>query len=69
MIVKTIFSGFGGQGVLMMGYTFAHGAMNQAFEVTYLPAYGAEIRGARRTVRSPYPMKRSHHPLHRSLIM
>ncbi|MGD0274572.1 MAG: 2-oxoacid:acceptor oxidoreductase family protein [Syntrophales bacterium] len=45
MIVKTIFSGFGGQGVLMMGYTFAHGAMKQGFEVTYLPAYGAEVRG------------------------
>ena len=45
MIVKTVFSGFGGQGVLMMGYTFALAAMNQGFEVTYLPAYGAEVRG------------------------
>ena len=45
MIVKTIFSGFGGQGVLMMGYSFAHGAMSEGYEVTYLPAYGAEVRG------------------------
>jgi len=45
MIVKTIFSGFGGQGVLMMGYSFAHGAMSEGYELTYLPAYGAEVRG------------------------
>lgn len=45
MMVKTIIAGFGGQGVLMMGYTLAHGAMNAGFNVTYLPAYGAEVRG------------------------
>ncbi len=45
MIVKTIFSGFGGQGVLMMGYTLAHGAMSAGYQVTFLPAYGAEVRG------------------------
>lgn len=44
-MVKTIFAGFGGQGVLMMGYTLAHGAMSAGFHVTYLPAYGAEVRG------------------------
>jgi 2-oxoglutarate ferredoxin oxidoreductase subunit gamma len=45
MIIKTIFSGFGGQGVLMMGYSLAHSAMNKGCYVTYLPAYGAEVRG------------------------
>lgn len=45
MLVKTIFSGFGGQGVLMIGYTFAHSAMNAGYHVTYLPSYGAEVRG------------------------
>jgi len=45
MMVKTLFSGFGGQGVLMMGYTLAHGAMSAGHYVTYLPAYGAEVRG------------------------
>jgi len=40
MIVKTVFSGFGGQGVLMMGYTLAHSAMSAGYQVTYLPAYG-----------------------------
>ena len=45
MMIKTIFSGFGGQGVLMMGYSLAHSAMNKGYHVTYLPAYGAEMRG------------------------
>jgi 2-oxoglutarate ferredoxin oxidoreductase subunit gamma len=45
MMIKTIFSGFGGQGVLMMGYSLAHGAMSKGYYVTYLPAYGAEVRG------------------------
>jgi len=45
MILKTIFSGFGGQGVLMMGTSLAHSAMNNGYHVTYLPAYGAEMRG------------------------
>jgi len=42
---KTVFSGFGGQGVLMMGYVFATAAMDDGKEITYLPAYGAEMRG------------------------
>jgi 2-oxoglutarate ferredoxin oxidoreductase subunit gamma len=45
MTKKTIFSGFGGQGVLMMGYLLALAAMKEGKEVTYLPAYGAEVRG------------------------
>lgn len=45
MIYRTIFSGFGGQGVLMMGYVLSHGAMRKGLNVTYFPAYGAEMRG------------------------
>jgi 2-oxoglutarate ferredoxin oxidoreductase subunit gamma len=45
MTKKTVFSGFGGQGVLMMGYVLAVSAMRDGKEVTYLPAYGAEVRG------------------------
>ncbi|MCX7634906.1 MAG: 2-oxoacid:acceptor oxidoreductase family protein [Syntrophales bacterium] len=45
MLVKTIFAGFGGQGVLMMGYSFAHAVMNEGYYVTYLPSYGVEMRG------------------------
>ncbi|HDG97077.1 MAG TPA: 2-oxoacid:ferredoxin oxidoreductase subunit gamma [Desulfobacterales bacterium] len=45
MITRTIFSGFGGQGVLLMGYVLSHGAMLKGLNVTYFPAYGAEMRG------------------------
>ena len=45
MLVKTIFAGFGGQGVLMMGYSLANAAMLEGFHTTYLPSYGAEVRG------------------------
>jgi len=45
MIIKTFFAGFGGQGVLSMGYTLAYAAMIEDKYVTYLPVYGAEVRG------------------------
>ena len=45
MIKKTVFSGFGGQGVLMMGYVLSVSAMKDGRHVTYLPTYGAEVRG------------------------
>ncbi|MBN1881289.1 MAG: 2-oxoacid:acceptor oxidoreductase family protein [Deltaproteobacteria bacterium] len=45
MQIKTILSGFGGQGVLMMGYAFAVAAMWEDKHVTYMPSYGAEVRG------------------------
>lgn len=45
MTYKTVFSGFGGQGVLLMGYVLGVSAMRDGREVTYLPSYGAEVRG------------------------
>ncbi len=45
MIIENFFSGFGGQGVLTMGYFTATAGMLEGFHVTYLPAYGAEVRG------------------------
>jgi len=45
MLIKTIFSGFGGQGVLSMGYTLATTAMLEGKHVTYFPSYGVEVRG------------------------
>ncbi|PIV23916.1 MAG: 2-oxoacid:ferredoxin oxidoreductase subunit gamma [Deltaproteobacteria bacterium CG03_land_8_20_14_0_80_45_14] len=45
MLIKTIFSGFGGQGVVMMGYLLAIGGMYEDKNVTCLPSYGAEVRG------------------------
>jgi len=45
MLIKTIFAGFGGQGVLSMGLNLAQAAMLENRYTTYLPAYGAEVRG------------------------
>ena len=45
MLIKTIFAGFGGQGVLSMGLNLAEAALIEGRHVTYLPAYGAEVRG------------------------
>lgn len=45
MIIKTVFSGFGGQGVVMMGYLLAMAGMYEEKNVTCLPSYGAEVRG------------------------
>lgn len=45
MLIKTIFAGFGGQGVLSMGLNLAQASMAEGLHVTYLPSYGAEVRG------------------------
>ena len=45
MLIKTVFAGFGGQGVLSMGLNLAQAAMEEGKNVTYLPSYGAEVRG------------------------
>jgi len=45
MLLKSVFSGFGGQGVLMMGYVLAVAGMHEDKHVTYMPSYGAEVRG------------------------
>lgn len=38
-------AGFGGQGVILLGKLLALSAMDSDLEVTYMPAYGAEVRG------------------------
>jgi len=45
MTKKMIFSGFGGQGVLVLGEIVAAIAMNRGKEVTWMPSYGPEMRG------------------------
>jgi 2-oxoglutarate ferredoxin oxidoreductase subunit gamma len=45
VLIKTLFAGFGGQGVMSMGLSLAEAAMLEGKNVTYLPAYGAEVRG------------------------
>ena len=42
---ETIIAGFGGQGVLFAGKLLAHAGLHAGNEVTWLPSYGAEVRG------------------------
>lgn len=44
-INKMIISGFGGQGVMLIGQLIAYAAMIENKHVTWLPAYGPEMRG------------------------
>lgn len=45
MIEKVICSGFGGQGVLSLGQILSLVSMHNGKHVTWIPAYGAEMRG------------------------
>lgn len=42
---KLIVAGFGGQGVMLIGQMIAYAAMEEGKEVTWMPAYGPEMRG------------------------
>ena len=42
---EVMFAGFGGQGILLMGKILAHAAMEEGFEVAWVPSYGPEMRG------------------------
>lgn len=42
---KSIIAGFGGQGVLTIGRMLAYAGMVEGKEVTFIPSYGAEMRG------------------------
>ena len=45
MLEQNLFAGFGGQGVLLMGQLLAYAGMLEGKQVTWLPAYGPEMRG------------------------
>lgn len=42
---KIICAGFGGQGIMLMGKLLAEAGMKEGYSVTWLPSYGAEVRG------------------------
>lgn len=42
---EVIIAGFGGQGILLAGKLLAQTAMSAGKEVTFMPSYGAEMRG------------------------
>ncbi len=45
MTNEIIISGFGGQGIMLMGQILANSAMNMDKKVTFFPSYGPEMRG------------------------
>jgi len=45
MTEKSLFAGFGGQGIVSMGQIWVYCAMYEGKNVTYFPFYGAEKRG------------------------
>jgi 2-oxoglutarate ferredoxin oxidoreductase subunit gamma len=45
MIERIIIGGAGGQGIMLMGKVLALAIMKEGRFVTYLPSYGAEVRG------------------------
>jgi 2-oxoglutarate ferredoxin oxidoreductase subunit gamma len=42
---EVIIAGFGGQGIILAGKLLAQAAMQSGLETTYMPSYGAEMRG------------------------
>ncbi len=60
---KIIIAGAGGQGIMILGMVLAEAALRENKFVTWLPSYGAEVRGGTshcmivisdRTIASPY---------------
>jgi 2-oxoglutarate ferredoxin oxidoreductase subunit gamma len=45
MQTEIILAGFGGQGILFAGQLLAFAAMDEGWEVTWIPSYGPEMRG------------------------
>lgn len=45
MIERIIVTGSGGQGIMILGKVLAEAAMHSGLYVSWLPAYGAEVRG------------------------
>lgn len=44
-MIRLLFAGLGGQGVLSMGRFLTESGLHEGKEVSYLPAYGPEMRG------------------------
>jgi 2-oxoglutarate ferredoxin oxidoreductase subunit gamma len=42
---SVIMSGFGGQGILLMGQLLCYAGMHEGKKVTWMPSYGPEMRG------------------------
>jgi len=45
LCVEIICAGFGGQGIMFMGKLFAQAGLIDGMQVSWIPSYGAEVRG------------------------
>lgn len=45
MLEQLVISGFGGQGILLIGQLLGYAATQEGKKATYLPSYGPEMRG------------------------
>lgn len=45
MLEKIIIAGAGGQGIMLLGKILAEAAMRENKQVSWIPSYGAEVRG------------------------
>lgn len=45
LIERIIVAGFGGQGVMLAGKIVVHAGLSAGLNVTFIPSYGAEVRG------------------------
>jgi 2-oxoglutarate ferredoxin oxidoreductase subunit gamma len=43
--IEILFAGFGGQGIMFMGKLIAQAGLDAGKHVTWMPSYGAEVRG------------------------
>ncbi len=66
MTMEFVFAGFGGQGVLTAGMVLAYAGAEKDLDVTWIPSYGAEMRGgtanctvklSQEEVASPFPKR------------
>lgn len=42
---EILLAGFGGQGIMLLGKLLTYAGMKEGMYVTYIPSYGAEVRG------------------------
>ncbi len=60
---RLIIAGFGGQGILTLGKLLCMAALSEGKKVTYLPSYGAEVRGGTANCQLVISMETIYSPL------
>lgn len=60
---KMIVAGAGGQGALRIGQMIAYAALDEGYEVEWLPSYGAEMRGGTANCNVTISDEEVHYPM------